>query len=242
MDKAIILDAGEGKRLRPLTKLKPKCLLELNGLTILEHQLNNLAEYGIKEVTIVVGYRADQIIKKIKEKNFDMDIRFVRNPIFNKTNTVYSLWLARDETKTDFIFLNGDVAFHKSILGRLINAVYDTCLAIDAKNVGQEEVKVQLASNKVKVIGKNIDPSKAQGEFVGIAKFSQKYNLLFRQKLSEVVKEGKINAFFEAAIDRTLKRYNVYAVDITDLPCIEIDTHEDFKAARKIYSLITRKV
>lgn len=241
MDKAIILNAGEGKRLRPLTEFMPKCLLKLNEITILEHQLANLAEYDIKEVVIVVGYRANQIFQKIKGENFGLDVRFIQNPIFDKTNTVYSLWLARDEIKTDFIYLNGDVVFNKNVLKRLMDAGYDTCLAVDEKNVGEEEVKVQLVSNKVKAIGKDIDPSKAQGEFVGIAKFSQKFNLLFTEKLDEVVREGKINAFFEVALDRTLKHCDVYAVDVSDLPCLEIDSSEDFNAARNIYLRIAKE-
>jgi len=240
MDKAIILNAGEGKRLRPLTELIPKCLLKLNGTTILEHQLASLAECGIKEVVIVVGYRADQIPKRIKCKNFALSIRFIQNPIFHRTNTVYSLWLARDEIKTDFMYLNGDVIFHKYVLKRLVDAGYDTCLAVDKRNVGEEEVKVQLVKNKVKVIGKSINLSEAQGEFVGIAKFSHKFNPLFAEKLDDVVREGKVNAFFEAALDRTLEHYSVYAVDVSDLPCIEIDSHEDFNAAKKIYSKIIK--
>ena len=241
MDKAIILNAGEGKRLRPLTELVPKCLLKLDGITILEHQLANLADCGIREVVIVIGYRADQIFWKVKDERFGLNIKFIQNPIFAETNTVYSLWLARNEIKRDFLYFNGDVIFHKHVLKRLINAEYDTCIAIDNRKVGEEEVKVQLISNKVKVIGKKIDPSKAQGEFIGIAKFSQKFNYVFVEKLDEVVKEGAINALFEVALDRALKYYDVHAVDVSDLPCMEIDSHEDFKVARKIYSKIIKE-
>ena len=68
------MNAGEGKRLRPLTVLKPKCLLKLNGMTILEHQLANIAKSGIKEVIMVIGYHATQIIRKVREINFDLKI------------------------------------------------------------------------------------------------------------------------------------------------------------------------
>jgi len=241
MNKAIILNAGQGKRLRPLTKSKPKCLLRLNGITILEHQLHILAEFDVREVVIVVGYRSNQILQKIKSLNLDLTVKFIQNPIFDKTNTIYSLWLAKDEIKTDFVYLNGDVIFHKYVLKRLINSSYDTCLAVDMKKVGQEEVKVKLFSNKVKAIGKNIDPTKAQGEFVGIAKFSRKFNAIFKEKLDEVVKEGRINTFFEEALNRTLKHYSVYAIDISDLPCIEIDSREDYDMARRIYSKIAER-
>jgi len=239
--KAVILDAGEGKRLRPLTSLKPKCLLKLNGMTILEHQLINLIKCGIKDVAIVVGYHASQIVEGVKNKDFDLETEFIQNPIYYKTNTVYSLWLAREYIKNDFVYLNGDVVFHKEALRRLLKSHYDTSIAVERKQVKEEEVKVRLVSNLVTAIGKDIELSKAHGEFVGIAKFSKRFNQLFINKLSEVVKEGKVNEFFEVALDRTLKSYDVYAVDVSDLPCVEVDTYEDFNTAKQFYSEITEK-
>jgi len=233
---AVILDAGESKRLRPLTSLKPKCLLRLNDKTILEHQLINLKKSGIKNVTIVIGYRANQILRKIEKKDFDLEIEFIQNPIYHKTNTVYSLWLARECIKDDFLYLNGDVVFHKKVLERLLKARYDTCIAVEKKHVGEEEVKLQLATDIVKAIGKDIEPSKADGQFIGLAKFSRKFNQLFIDKLNEVVEEGRVNEFFEVALNRALKSYNVYAVDVSDLPCIEVDTPEDYNKAKKLHA------
>ena len=162
MNKAVILDAGEGRRLRPLTEFAPKCLLRLNGITILEHQLSNLAECGIKKVILVVGYRANQIFQKLTGKNFGLDLNFIQNPVYYKTNTVFSLWLAKNEIKEDFIYLNGDVVFHKKVLMRLLNSQYDTCLAVEKKRVGEEEVKVELLSDVIRTIGKKIQPKKEE--------------------------------------------------------------------------------
>jgi len=240
--KAIILNAGEGRRLRPLTISKPKCLLKLNKVTILEHQLTNIAKSGIKEVIMVVGYHANQIIEKVKEMSLNLKFKFIFNPIYYKTNTVYSLWLARDFFKEcDFLYFNGDVVFHKDILERLLGAHYDTCVAVKRTAVGEEEVKVILKSEIVKGIGKEIDWAKASGEFIGIARFSKSFNSLFIDKLKEVVNQGMINEFFEVALNRTLKSYNVYAVDVSDLPCIEVDTYEDFNVAKRIYSEIFKE-
>jgi len=241
MDKAVILNAGEGKRLRPLTSVKPKCLLKLNSLTILEHQLSNLIECGIGEVILVIGYHADRIIRKIQSLNFELDVEFIYNPVYYKTNTVYSLWLAREHIKDEFVYLNGDVVFHKEVLERLLKSHYDTCIAVEKKQVSEEEVKVRLDSNLVKAIGKDMELSEAHGEFVGIAKFSKRFNRLFINKLNEVVEEGKVDKFFEVALDRALKSYDVYAVDVSDLPCIEVDTYEDFNTAKEFYSEITGK-
>ncbi len=239
--KAVILDAGEGRRLRPLTSLKPKCLLKLNDVTILEYQLMNLARNGIRNVVIVVGYRADQIFEVTRNKDYGLEIEFIQNPIYDKTNTVYSLWLAAKRVKDDFVFLNGDLVFHRKVLERLLKAHYDTCIAVERKQVDREEVKVQLVSNLVKTIGKDIELQKAHGEFIGIAKFSKGFNKPFIDKLDRVVKEGRGDEFFEVALNNTLRCYDVYAVDVSDLPSREVDTHEDFNIAKKIYLEMTAK-
>lgn len=236
MEKAIILDAGESKRLRPLTENMPKCLVKIGNMTILEHQLSNLVECGIRKVILVVGYHYNMIQKKLKKSPFDLEVKYVRNPIYYKTNTVYSLWLARNEMNTDFIYLNGDVFFHRDVLRRLIDSEHNTCLAIDRKRrVGEEEVKVKIVDGLVKEIGKEIKASMADGEFVGVAKFSNEINVAFKKRLDEVVKEGKVNAFFELAVQRMLNDGNLYAVDVSDLPCIEIDTYNDLEEARNIF-------
>ena len=238
---AVILDAGEGKRLRPLTNPKPKCLLKLNDATILEHQLTNLSKCRIETVVIVVGYRAAQILEEIANKDFDLEIEFISNPIYYKTNTVYSLWLARERIKDGFVYLNGDVVFHAGVLERLLESCSDTCIAVKREKVGEEEVKVRLSANRVEAIGKDIRVSDADGEFIGIAKFSKAFNNLFISKLNEVVEEGKADHFFEVALDRALKSFNVYALDVSDLPCVEVDTNEDFNLARKLYFEIAER-
>jgi choline kinase len=236
---AVILNAGEGKRLRPLTNLKPKCLLKLNNATILEYQLINLIRCGIRNVVMVVGYRQSQIVEETRNKNFNLEIKFIKNPIYYKTNTVYSLWLAREFIKDDFIFVNGDVVFHKEVLERMLKSNYDTCIAVEKKEVNEEEVKVHLVSNLVKAIGKDLELSRVHGEFVGIARFSKSFNHLLFENLNKVVEQGGIDEFFEVALDGALEHYRVYAVDVSDLLCIEVDNLEDYYEAKRIYSEIT---
>jgi len=239
MKKAIILNAGEGRRLRPLTKDKPKCLLRLNGMTILMHQVTNLAESGIEEIVFVLGYYSDMITKELEKECFDLSFRYIYNPFYHETNTVYSLWLAKDELTNDLLYLNGDVLFHKEVIKRIMSYKRETCLAVDKKVVGKEEVKVCIYDNIIKQIGKEINVRKANAEFVGIAKFSQRFNERLSKKLEEVVEEGRVNEFFEVAVERILGECKVIAVDVSDLPCIEIDTYRDLKKARKIYLKMT---
>jgi len=213
----------------------PKCLLKIGNKTILEHQLLSLDRCGIRTAILVLGHEITMVLEELRQYSLDLEIKHTFNPMYSKTNTAYSLWLVRNEMNKDFVYLNGDVFFHINILKRLLHSKHDTCLAVAGKEVGTEEVKVKLSNGLVTELGKEIEPSLADGEFIGIAKFSQRVTDVFSGKLDEIINEGKLNAFFELAVQRLLKTCEVWAVDVSDLPCIEIDTHEDLDDARKLY-------
>jgi choline kinase len=231
------LNAGEGKRLRPLTLETPKCLLAVGNNTILENQLSNLIDCGITDIIMVLGYLSEKIMEFAKRKFPNLNFKFIFNEEYAKTNTVYSLRLALKEVKDDFILLNGDVFFHSEILRRLIDCKYKTCLAVCKHKLGEEEVKVLLKDDLVISIGKHLEPSKADGEFIGVAKFSKNENNLLAAKIDEILKNSDgVTCYFEAAVNLMLNDLGVFAVDISKFPSVEIDTHEDLMRARKLAS------
>jgi choline kinase len=190
---AIILNAGEGKRLRPLTLETPKCLLAVGDNTILENQLSKLIDCGITDVVMVLGYKPEKIMEFSKCKFPNLNFRFIFNEDYAKTNTVYSLKLA------------------------------------------MKEVKVLLKDDLVISIGKHLEPSKADGEFIGVAKFSKYENGLLAAKIEEVLKiSNGANCYFEAAVNLMLDGLGVFAVDISKFPSVEIDTNEDLMHAREL--------
>ncbi len=229
------MNAGEGKRLRPLTLETPKCLLAVGGNTILENQLSKLIDCGITEVVMVLGYKPEKIMEFAKRKFPNLDFRFVFNEEYAKTNTVYSLKLAMKEVNGAFVLLNGDVFFHSEILSRVLDSAYKTCLAVSKHKLGEEEVKVLLKGDLVISIGKHLEPSKADGEFIGVAKFSKNENGLLAAKIREVLKTSNgASCYFEAAVNLMLDSLCVFAVDISRFPSVEIDTHEDLMHAREL--------
>lgn len=121
IEKAIILVAGRGNRLRPLTDSMPKCLTEVNGESILENALKKLSENGIKETILVVGYLKEKIKGNIGNEFNDMKINYVDNDIYDKTNTSYSLWLAIKDLDEDVLILEGDVFFEDKLLKDFLN-------------------------------------------------------------------------------------------------------------------------
>jgi choline kinase len=139
------------------------------------------------------------------------------------------------EVKDDFVLLNGDVFFHSKILSCLLDSNYKTCLAVSRHRLGEEEVKVLLKDDLVISIGKHLEPSKADGEFIGVAKFSKNENGLLAAKIEEVLKiSNGANCYFEAAVNLMLDGLGVFAVDISKFPSVEIDTHEDLMHAREL--------
>lgn len=232
--KAIILNAGKGGRLGMLTDERPKCLVELGGRPILDFQLDALRSGGVRNLVMVVGYR-DEMIRAYLQRYPEFSVTYIENKDFSETNTAYSLWLARHEMTEDFLYLNGDVLFHPELIRRLMAAPARNPLAIERKCCGEEEVKVLLKGVEITAIGKEIIPAQAYGEFIGVAKFSRDIGELFGSTLEQVVVQDRLlKNYFETAVNRMLGQAFFTALDISDLPCIEIDFPEDLERAVKV--------
>jgi len=233
--RAVILAAGAARRLAPLTDSIPKCLIKIGYKSLLENQLDALQRYGIDEALIVVGYLKEQIMQTIGNQYKTMSISYIENPNYATTNTVYSLWLAREYfAGQDFFYFNADVLFHYSLIGKLLDAPCETALGVEVKPCGEEEVKV-IVDNQGRIlrIGKKLDPAECLGEFVGIAKFGASLTYDFAAALKAVIDEGLQMSFFEVAVDRILAKHAMYSIDISKIPVIEIDFPEDLERARK---------
>jgi choline kinase len=234
---AIILAAGIAKRLRPLTDSTPKCLLKVGGKTILEMTLNNLLKSGINEFVMVTGYR-ENMIKDFIGSNFpNLKITYLTNPDYENNNNSYSLWMTRNYIKRDCILLDSDILFDYRIISKLLAFSHTDCLAVKTGlDLGDEEIKVIIdSSNKILHIGKLLRPAESYGESIGIERFSHS----FFSKLSEVlerkiVTENNVNEFYEASFQELYDKGNaMFAVDVSEYKCMEIDFPEDLEKAEK---------
>ena len=174
---AIILSAGKGTRLRPLTKDKPKCLIEFNdGETILDKQLNILTEIEeIDSITIVVGYRSGMIESKIEEDWSEFEITTRYNPFVDHSDNLISLWLAILSTKDNFMITNGDNLFEKEVIEALLEPEQPGAyLAIDyKKSYDSDDMRVHFDTDgHIKRVSKGIGDEQTDAESVGIARFS----------------------------------------------------------------------
>lgn len=239
--KAIILAAGVGSRVRPLTDNTPKSLLKVGGKPILERMISHITSVGIKDILIITGYLEDQIKNFVAEKFPHLNINFITNDKYQSTNTGYSLMLAKNfVNEDDFVKFDADVVFEKEILARLVNNPNSTCLSID-KNIhlDKEEVKVICDDeNKVLKVGKKLNPKLSKGESIGIEKISKEAGKLLFEILTNLMKdENNFNEYYDDSYTTLVEKGILFhAVDITGLKWVEIDTHEDFHRAAGLFA------
>ena len=242
--KAIILAAGVGSRIRPLTDNCPKSLLKINGKTILEMMLSHIQACGINEVVFVLGYLQDQIKDYVKTQFPDLIVQFITNEKYEVTNTGYSLMLTKDFVQdSTFIKFDADVVFDINILINLIASEYDNCLCIDKNiNLDAEEIKVIIKDdNRVVKASKTVNPVDAIGESIGIEKISGETARTLFNELELMMKDDQYHQeYYEAAYERLIEKdVPFHALDISGLKWTEIDTQEDFMLAENIFSQST---
>lgn len=224
---AIILAAGLGNRLLPLTKDIPKCLLSVGGKTILEHQIDRLLRAEVNNITVVTGYQAEKIHKFLGNR-----VRWIHNKDYLATSSLYSFWLAREAATEGFILLNADVLFHEEILFKLLCSPYPDVLTMEPNpNLGEEEMKIHLKKRKVSQISKTL--KEFDGENLGIVKFSKEGGQILLKAVDAIVKSGRIDVMIPFAFDKIAKFHSLYAISSDELPWIEIDFVEDFEKAKK---------
>lgn len=213
---------------------KPKCLLEVGGATLLARMLDAVRAAGVRDVVIVVGYERSSV--EAEARRSGLNCTFVANDDYDSTNTIHSLWLARDLVGGDFLYFNADILFAPDIVTLLL-AKRGNRLAIDVKPCGDEEVKVVVDDDdRIRKIGKKLPPDACAGEFIGIARFVRDTVQGLFDALRRYNEDlGRRNLFFEAALDDMAAEHELRAVRIGDRPAIEIDTPEDFRQARALW-------
>jgi choline kinase len=239
--KAVILAAGVGSRIRPLTDNCPKSLLKVGGYTILEMMISHIRDCGITDIVFVLGYLQEQIKEYVTHNFPELNAHYISNDQYTNTNTGFSLMLARDLVAgSSFIKFDADVVFDKAILSQLIDCEHDNALCID-KNIqlDAEEIKVIIKEqNRVVKASKTVNPKEAIGESIGIEKICADTSIQLFDELETMMQDSQNHQeYYEAAYERLIEKdVPFYALDISGLKWIEIDTKEDFITAKKIFN------
>jgi choline kinase len=224
--RAVILAAGRGGRLRDVTGDRPKCLARVGDRTLIERQIRSLRARGIDQIAVVAGFRAADV-----GRTCGAGIDVVVNDRYASTNSLYSLWLARDLLTDGFVVLNCGVLFHDQILRDLLTSRDEDALLMAAsrgQNYGDEEMKVRVRAGCVADISKTLDSADADGENVGIAKFGETGARVLIEEAGALVAAGVTDAWLPRAFAAFARRRPLYVVETRGYPWIEIDFPEDY--------------
>ena len=224
---AVLLAAGTGSRLRPLTDNLPKCLLEVGGRPLLDYQLEALAAHGVTDLLVVTGHAAGEIRRRYPR------LRTVHDPKYAATNNLHSLWTARREfAGREFVCLHTDLLFHPAILGPCLDSRADVCVLLDPTLV-EETMKARVEDNRVVEIGKNIPKEKMFGTFLGIARFSARAAAALPGVLDSLLtREENRQAYFTACLPALAAKAFTTGYTLTEgLPWVEIDSTADLRYA-----------
>jgi L-glutamine-phosphate cytidylyltransferase len=233
--KAVILAAGRGTRIRSVHGERPKCLIEVDNTTILDHQLDALAMAGINDIAIVVGYEKEQIIAHVNAmKLITQNVHFIENPVFASTNNIYSLWLALDWLRGDsFIVFNADTIFDPEILHLALRPCAPISLSVDPL-WRDETTKVIIVDDHVIRVSKKISREEFSGTSIGITVFCKAVQDRFFHKMHDLIAASHVNELFTVAVEELANEGVTVGFTSTDgLPWAEIDDPVDLTFAQQ---------
>jgi choline kinase len=236
--KAVILAAGVGSRLAPLTDDQPKVLVPVLGRSLLFRQLDWLAAAGVpsSDVVVVGGYRIDQLKLALDAEGFECKV--VLNEKYEPWGNFYSVLVAEPYLRGhDFLQLDGDVILDDKILPRMIAAPGNAVLATDTSaELDDDAMKVEMHGNHVYALDKKLDAAKCIGEYIGVTKLSAAAGAAVFRELAKFPTENLTHEYYDHSYHRLTQRgelpFDIVRVD--DCRVLEIDDHADLKRAEAV--------
>jgi len=244
---AVVLAAGLGSRLRPLTETQPKCLTEVNGVPLLVNELNLLSEQGVRETIIVLGHMREKIVDAIGFQWKGMKITYVENPSYRETNNVFSLYLAKDYVDDDFILLECDLFFRRDVLDALLEPKGNDCNILvspfNSKTMDGTVVSVEDSGRVSElVLGKRQSPDfnfDKMMKTVNVYFFKKNFAILQLFPLIEFyTKTQSRKSYYELVLGALIYWGNdsIRAVSVAEESWEEIDDVNDLARAEKKFN------
>jgi len=234
-ERAVILSAGKGSRLLPLTESRPKCLIDFSGRTLLEWQLDALRAGGVRDVTVVTGFRSDLVDDVIAARG-DAGVRTLFNPFYHVAENVGSVWMARERMGDDFLILNGDTLIAPEIVERVMLADAPITVTIDEKpDYDEDDMKVVRSGDRLVRIGKVLDGHVPDAESIGFLAFRGAGARTFVETVDTIMHDPiGVTSWYLKVIDRIAPAGIVSTRTIKGLDWAEVDYPADVEVARAL--------
>lgn len=237
--RAIILAAGVGSRLRPITDHKPKTMVTVNNKPMISYIVESLLTSGIKHIIVCVGYRSEQLIEYLTDQYGERaEFNFVVNSAYETTNNMYSLYLARDFLHDDVILMNADLVFDNSIIKSLVEND-GNWIAVDKGRYMEESMKVIVNNNRINKISKEVSREDSYGCSIDIYKFDHTATKILHNEIIRIIEEEEdLNQWTEVLLDNVFNEGLIVAhpMDIEGRNWFEIDNYDDLSNAELLFN------
>lgn len=233
--KAVILAAGLGSRLRPITNEVPKCMVPVNGIRIIDKQISNLVKNGVKDIYVVDGYKAEVLGSHLKEAY--PFVHIVSNPRYAETNNMYSLYLTKEYVDGEqFLLMNADVYYDTNIVTGLLEGENQSKIACDKSQYLEESMKITLdGSGKINHISKKISEADHYAVSIDVYRVSSEDSkALFKEVTDTIEVKKEENSWTEVALDNIFDHTSFYPYIIKGR-WFEIDNHDDLHKAEELF-------
>lgn len=235
--KAIILSAGQGSRLGHMVDDKPKCLIDFNGRTLLDRQLDTLEANGVHEAVVVTGFHDELVGQAIAARSGGPRVRTIYNPFYKVADNTGSLYMAREELAGDCLVWNGDTLVSNALMSRVVgNGQAGICVTIDRKNsYDDDDMKVVEEGGRLNAIGKRLDLGTVNAESIGLLAFRARGSERFREAIERAMRtpEGT-TIWYLRVINQLAQSSEVWTLDIEGEEWGEVDFPADVEAAREL--------
>ncbi len=190
--RVFILAAGVGTRISRIAQGKPKCLLEMGGGTLIRQMVTRLHRRGLTDITLITGYRRELIEQELGDL-----VSYRHNPFYHVTNSIASLWFARDLLEGDVLISNGDLFYEDSLLDAVLADRRDAVMLADTSRIKGADYRFQFDGDRIVGYGKEITDEETHGEYVGIASLRASFLPLFKRRLDELIARQETGKWWE---------------------------------------------
>lgn len=226
--KALIMAAGRGERISRHIHGKPKCCLQFEGESLIRRSVRILSDLGIQEIGIVTGYQSGLVLKELE--SFQV-VKFY-NPFFDVTNSIASLWFAREffTRPEEVLIMNGDLFIDEDLIRCIYEDQRSPVFLADSSRTHEADYRFVWKEDKLHRYGKGIPDDEASGEYVGIGKLNADFTVKFLSKLDEMILSQRHGSWWEDVLYSFIGTgTEIFVKDVAGLFWAEVDYIEDFK-------------
>lgn len=232
--KVFILAAGVGTRISRIAQGKPKCLLEMGDGTLIRQMITRLHNHGLTDITLITGYKRELI-----EQELGGLVRYRHNPFYHVTNSIASLWFARDLLEDDVLVTNGDLFYEDRLLDAILADRREVVMLADTTRIAGADYRFRFDGDRIVRYGKDIPDEQTHGEYVGIASVRASFLPLFKRRLEELIARQETGKWWEDVLYSFIPEgVPIHYRDVAGTFWAEVDYVEDYD---RILEWIARK-